>query len=119
MKKTSFHILRVGLAITFLWIGVLIFKNPEAWGGYIQTWAASLLPIPVSQTMIGVAILDITVGFFLLIDVLTWLAALVGASHLIIVLMVAGITDITVRDIGLLVAALALMIDSLPQKINQ
>jgi hypothetical protein len=33
MIKTSFHILRVGLAITFLWIGVLIFKNPESWGG--------------------------------------------------------------------------------------
>jgi len=115
MTKTSFHFLRVGLAITFLWIGVLIFKNPEAWGGYIQTWAAQLLPIPISQMMILVAILDITVGFFLLIDVLTWLAALVGAIHLIVVLTVAGITDITVRDIGLLVAAVALMIDSLPQ----
>jgi len=65
--------------------------------------------------MIGTAILDILIGFFLLIDFLTWLAALVGAIHLIIVLTVSGITDITVRDIGLLVAALALMIDSLPQ----
>jgi uncharacterized membrane protein YkgB len=35
MKKTSYHILRVGVAITFLWIGVLIFKQPEAWGGDI------------------------------------------------------------------------------------
>jgi len=115
MKKTSFHILRVGLAITFLWIGVLIFKNPESWGGYLQPWAGGLLPVPLEQAMIGTAILDIVIGFFLLIDILTWLAALVGAVHLIIVLAVSGITDITVRDIGLLVAALALMIDSLPQ----
>jgi uncharacterized membrane protein YphA (DoxX/SURF4 family) len=115
MSKTSFHILRVGLAITFLWIGVLIFKNPESWGGYLQPWAAGLLPIPLEKAMIGTAILDILIGFFLLIDVLTWLAALLGAVHLIIVLAVSGITDITVRDIGLLVAALALMIDSLPQ----
>jgi uncharacterized membrane protein YphA (DoxX/SURF4 family) len=115
MKKTSFHFLRFGLAITFLWIGVLIFKNPEAWSGYLQPWAAGLVPIPLEQAMIGTAILDILIGFFLLIDVLTWLAALLGAIHLIIVLAVSGITDITVRDIGLLVAALALMIDSLPQ----
>jgi len=47
MKKTSFHFLRVGLAITFLWIGILIFKNPEAWGGYLEPWAVGLLPIPL------------------------------------------------------------------------
>ena len=35
MNRTSFHILRVGLAVTFLWIGILILKNPEAWGGYL------------------------------------------------------------------------------------
>mgnify|MGYP001558659262 CR=1 FL=1 len=115
MKKTSFHFLRVGLAITFLWIGILIFKNPESWGGYLQPWVYELLPIPLEQAMIGTAILDIIIGTFLLVDFLPWLAALVGAIHLVIVLTVSGITDITVRDIGLLVGALALMIDSLPQ----
>ena len=115
MKSASYHILRVGLAITFLWIGVLIFKNPEAWGGYLQPWAVGLLPMPLSQAMISTAILDIIIGAFLLFDFLPWLAALIGAIHIVIVLVVSGITDITVRDIGLLVAALALMIESLPQ----
>lgn len=115
MKKTSFHILRIGLAITFLWIGVLIFKNPEAWGGYLEPWAAGLLPIPLAQAMIGTAILDIVIGALLLIDSFVWLAALVGAIHLIIVLTVSGITEITVRDIAILAAAVALMVDSLPQ----
>lgn len=119
MRKTSFHFLRVGLAITFLWIGILIFKNPEAWGGYLQPWAAGLLPIPLTQVMLGTAILDITVGTFLLVDFLPWLAAIVGAAHLIIVLTVSGITDITVRDIGLLAGLLALLIESLPPRILQ
>lgn len=117
MKKTSFHFLRVGLAITFLWIGILIFKNPEAWGGYLQPWAAGLLPIPITHAMIGTAVLDIIIGAFLLVDFLPWLAALVGAIHIVIVLTTSGITDITVRDIGLLVATLAILIDSLPQSI--
>jgi len=109
------HFLRVGLAVTFLWIGVLILKNPEAWGGYLQPWAAGLLPIPIGEAMIGVAILDITIGALLLLNIFTWLVAFIGAGYLIIVLVVSGITDITVRDIGLLVGALALTIDSLPQ----
>jgi len=117
MKETSFHILRVGLAITFLWIGVLIFKEPEAWGGYLQPWAAGLLPIPIAQAMIGTAILDITIGAFLLFDFLSWLAAFIGAVHIVIILTVSGITDITVRDIGLLAASVAIMISTLPQSI--
>lgn len=112
MKKTSFHILRVGLGITFVWVGVLIFKEPQAWGGYLQPWAAGLLPIPLEQAMMGTAILDIVIGALFLIDCFTWLAALVGALHLITVLTVSGITDITVRDIGLLAGTVALAVDS-------
>ncbi len=113
MSNAAFHILRVGLAITFLWIGVFIFKNPEAWGGYLKPWAAGLLPIPIAQAMIFTAFLDIAIGALLLIGSFVWLAALVGAIHLIIVLTVSGITDITVRDIGILAAVVALMVDSL------
>lgn len=106
------------MAITFLWIGVLIFKTPEAWGGYLQPWAAGLLPIPLKQAMIGTAFLDVTIGFFLLIDSFVWMAALVGAIHLVVVLTVSGITEITVRDIAILAATVALMSDSLPQFIK-
>ncbi len=118
MRKTSFHILRVGLAITFLWIGVLILKQPEAWGGFLEPWAANLLPIPIREAMIATAILDIAIGVLLLVDVFTWLAALVAAIHLAIVLTVSGITDVTVRDIAILAAALAVMAESLPQSIR-
>ena len=115
MNRASFHILRIGLAVTFLWIGVLILRNPEAWGGYMRPWAAGLLPIPIAQAMTGTAVLDIIIGIFLLINFLPRLTAIVGAIHLAIILIVSGITDITVRDIGLLAGMLALMIDSPPQ----
>jgi hypothetical protein len=105
------------MAITFLWIGVLIFKQPEAWGGYLQPWAAGLLPVPIEQAMIGTAILDIVIGALLLTDTFVWLAALAGALHLVVVLTTSGITDITVRDIAILAGALALMADSLPENI--
>lgn len=116
MTKVSFHILRVGMAITFLWIGILILKMPASWGGYVQPWVVDILPVSISHVMIGTAILDIIIGALLVFDFLTWLAAFFGAVHLLVVLTVAGITDITIRDIGLLAGVLALMIDSLPKK---
>ena len=114
MKRPSFHILRVGLAITFLWIGVLIFKHPDAWGGYLQPWALDLLPFPLREAMIGTAVLDIIIGVLLLVDSFVALAVFVGAVHLIIVLTVSGINEGTVRDIGILAGMLALFVDSLP-----
>jgi|SRR3989344_1513942 len=113
--KTSYHILRVGLAITFIWIGILILKSPESWGGYLQPWAVSLLPISITQALISTAIFDIIIGILFLIDYLPWFAGLMASLHLIIVLTVSGITDITVRDIGLLAAALVITIESLPK----
>lgn len=106
------------MAITFLWIGILIFREPEAWGLYLQPWAADLLPISLKEAMLGTALLDVLIGIFLLIDVLTWLAALVGAFHLAIVLAVSGINAITVRDIGLFSAALALAIHAWPDNLR-
>lgn len=115
MKNLSpgFHILRVGLGITFLWVAVLIIKDPASWGLVIKPWAVGLLSIPLKQAMIGTAILDAIIGVLLLVDVLTWLAALLASIHLAIVLTVAGIDQITFRDIGLLAGALAILIDSL------
>ena len=115
MKNNAYHILRVGVGITFAWIGVLIFQSPESWGGLIMPWAAGLLPVSIEHAMISTAILDILIGFVLLIDVFTWLAAGIGSIHLVIVLITAGINAITVRDIGLLAATLALVAHTLPQ----
>ncbi len=115
MKRISYHISRIGLGITFLWIGVLIFRDPIAWGSYLQPWAANLLPIPIAQAMMGTAVLDIAVGVLLLLDIFVWFVAFVGALHILSVLVVSGVTDITVRDIAILYCATALSIETVPE----
>jgi uncharacterized membrane protein YphA (DoxX/SURF4 family) len=117
MSKSSFHILRVGTAITFLWIGILILKEPDAWGGFILPWVEKLLPISIHDTMISTAILDLIIGALLLFDTLVWIAAFLGAGHMLIVLTVSGINEVTVRDIAILAGSIALFADSLPQSI--
>ncbi len=118
MNKTSFLILRVGLAITFIWVSVLIFRQPETWGSLIQPWALKLLPIPLVQIMMGTALLDMVIGILFFFGRTAWIAGLLGFLHLVTVLVATGINDITVRDIGLLAASLAVMITSLPPSVR-
>src|SRR3989344_7941707 len=125
MKNVSFHVLRVGMATTFTWIGVLILEDPEGWGmGFVQPWALNFLIFPLKTIMLAAAIFDIIVGIWLLIGRFVWLAALLGSIHLATVLIVSGINAITVRDIGLLGGSLALFFSTFPfatsrNKINQ
>ncbi|MCR4312153.1 MAG: hypothetical protein NUV56_02600 [Candidatus Uhrbacteria bacterium] len=118
MKDGTYNILRVGMGITFAWIGILIFRNPESWGGLLQPWATGIMTESITQAMLVTAILDLIIGVLLIIDVYVWIAALVGSAHLIVVLTVVGIDDITVRDIALLTGCLALMWDALPDKLK-
>ncbi len=117
MKKIPLHILRIGLAVTFLWIGVLIIMQPAMWGSYMQPWAEKLIPFAMEPMMLSVGVLDLVIGALLALGVVIPLAAAVGALHVFFVLVVSGITDITVRDIAILAAALALMMESLPEPI--
>lgn len=114
MKNSAFHILRVGTAITFLWIGVLIIKDPDVWIGLVQPWVGNLLPFSLEKALIDTAILDFAVGFFLLIDKFVLAASFLGFLHLITVLIVTGITVITVRDIAVIAGTLALVIHVYP-----
>lgn len=116
MNKLSFNILRVGLAITFFWIGILILQHPEAWGGYILPWAANLLPLPIKEVMIGTGILDIVIAVLFLINPVVWIAALLATLHLFTVLITSGINEGTVRDIGILAGTLAIVVNSWPKR---
>lgn len=116
MSRTAFTVLRVGLGITFVWIGVLIFREPENWGALLQPWAAGLLPVPLRDAMLGTAILDILVGLALLVDVWVLAAAVVGAVHIVTVLVTVGIQAVTVRDIAIGAGLAALAADRWPAR---
>src|SRR3989344_6315582 len=109
-QSYGFHIIRVGLAITFLWVGVLIFRDLAGWAGFLLPWAQDLLPIPPVQAMMIVAVFDIVVGGVLLVGVWVWHSAMAAALHTALVLIVARIDPVTVRDIGLMAASFALAV---------
>lgn len=114
MEKYPQTLLRLGLGITFFWIGILIFQNPLSWGNYLSSWASNLFASHLYTMMLLTSFLDITIGLFLLFNFLTWVTSLLATFHLITVLIVSGITEITIRDVGLLGTSLALLIQTLP-----
>lgn len=118
MKSYSSNILRVGVGITFLWIGLLIFKDPTLWGDYLQDWAVALVPVSTKTAMMATAALDILIGFLLIVNLYTWIIATVAAIHMFVVLVSSGITAITIRDIPILVASIALAIEFWPNDVN-
>jgi uncharacterized membrane protein YphA (DoxX/SURF4 family) len=119
IHRLAYHILRIGLAITFLWIGFLIFMEPEVWGGFIQPWVVELLPVSVKVAMLGTALLDVAVGALLLLNLFTWLAVGVGALHLVIVLITSGFNSVTVRDVGLFAGSAALAFEAWSNRGNK
>ncbi len=119
MRNASLLVLRLGLAVTFVWIGFFIGQDPESWGtGFIKPWAQELLPVPLGEVMKATAVLDIVVGLVLLTRKYGWIAGAVGALHLLGVLIVAGVDAITIRDVGLLGATLAFTLATMPENVT-
>ena len=116
MKKLALPVLRIGLGVTFLWIGILVFKDPEGWGAYLQPWAADLLSVDIVVAMTAAGVFDIVLGVSMILNLFVWPLAFLGAFHLLVVLIVTGINAITVRDIGLLAGCLSLFFATLPPK---
>lgn len=109
-KNTPMDWVRIGLGITFLWIGVLIFKNPDGWANFLLDWFVRLLPVSPVSFMKDVSFLDMGLGVLLLLNLFPKAVAAICALHLIGILISSGITDVTIRDVGLLGASIGLFL---------
>lgn len=114
MSNPAYHILRIALAVTFVWVGIMILRDPVSWGAFVDQWAVDLIPLELNRLMFATGVLDIAVGGLFLFNIFTRFAALLASVHLAGILITSGIDAVTVRDIGLLGATLALMLSKKP-----
>lgn len=107
----AFWILRVGFVTLPLWMGIDKFMNALAdWPGYLAPWIVDLLPFSAQTAMYVVGVVEIVAGIAIAIKpryagyvVALWLAGII-----VNLLSYSGFYDVALRDLGLLVAALAL-----------
>lgn len=114
--KTSYLLLRIGLAIVFVWFGIHQLLVPGQWTAWIPEWFLSLGLVDAITFIRIHAAINVVFGILLGLGKYTrWVAAAV-ALWLFDIIVVNGFTLETTRDIGLLCAALALVF--LPIKRN-
>ncbi|MFA6039272.1 MAG: hypothetical protein WCV62_00905 [Candidatus Peribacteraceae bacterium] len=119
MQRNALLLLRTGLAITFIWVGVLILRDTSMWAYPILPWAKRLLTVggslkPVLQ---AVAVLDILVGAALILNLGSWIAATVGVVVLTAALVVTGASGALATNFGLLGACLATLLLTAPDSL--
>lgn len=111
--------LRLGLGLMYLYSGYDLFYNPRHWYGFVPQWFSRLLGGELS--VINAYLRLQGVGEFIIgLLFLAWfsgtrgvrIAAALAVFEMALILLFVGIDPITFRDIGLLGAAIALLIMS-------
>lgn len=109
MKKISIAsiLLRIGLAIVFLYAATSSLVDPAAWIGYLPAFLTSF--IPANALLTTFSIIQILLSLWLVSGEKTFFASLFSALMLAgIIIPNLALLDIVFRDFAIFFAALAL-----------
>lgn len=111
-KRLAAYILIADLAFVFAWFGIVKFTSPIDWIGFLPLWMDGLLGMPKEIWLVIMGVLEVLFAVMLLIPVrrVRQLGALFIVLHLVGVVSQVGFNDVGVRDIGLLLSSLALLV---------
>lgn len=102
-------LLRAGLATVLAYAAIASIVSPNDWIGYVPIFVRDIIPATTALSIL--AIIQLIVALWLLSGIYVRLAALVTAALLAgIIVSNFNLLAITFRDIGLLFAALALVV---------
>lgn len=109
MQTFGFFVLRIGLALVFMWFGTQQIINPDKWTAFVPIWAhVSFLTI--KQIVLVNGALEIVAGILLIFNVWTRIVALLLALHLAGIAFSLGINPTGIRDFGLAMSMFALFL---------
>lgn len=102
-------IIRVGLAVVFLWFGYNLVSNPADWTRQVPDYVAEIAPLSTETIVMINGIFEIVLGLALLVGFWTRTVAFLLAIHLIpIVINFGPASPNGARDFGILMATLGL-----------
>jgi len=103
-------ILRVGLALVYLWFGFSQLFDSLNWVYLVPNWAVNLSHLPPAMIVLANGLFEVIVGTFLIIGFFVRPMTLLYVAHLFVISVEMGISSAGVRDIGLTLSALALFL---------
>lgn len=107
----AFWVLRLGFIALPLLMGLDKFTNLLTdWPGYLAPWLVALLPISAQTAMYAIGVVEIVAGIAVALRprLAAWVVAAWLAGIIVNLLTYSGFYDVALRDVGLLVAAVAL-----------
>lgn len=107
----AFWVLRLGFIALPLLMGLDKFTNLLTdWPGYLAPWLVALLPISAQAAMYAIGVVEIVAGIGVALRprLAAWVVAAWLAGIIVNLLTYSGFYDVALRDVGLLVAAVAL-----------
>jgi len=108
MKLSPVFILRIGLGLTLLYASLHMFLDPAAWTPFIPHWVGAIVN---PQIFLAIhSVFELILGVLLLCGWLLPGASLLVFLDFVSILIFYGVDDLTFRDFGLVMAALALFV---------
>lgn len=106
-QKWAIFLLRLGLAIAFVYPSIAGYLDPIAWSGFIPYWIKTI--VPGRTFLLFFAVFEMLLAFWLLSGKKTYWASLVSAALMFLITVFnLSAFEIVFRDISLGLAALAL-----------
>ena len=100
-------VLRISLALVFLYFGFQQISNPDSWISFVPEWI--ILPgMTTNNFVILNGVIELLFGTFLIVGLYVRFSALILSLHLFGIAFSIGFTPLGVRDFGLAFATLAL-----------
>ncbi len=108
LQKYAPVVLRLGLAILYLWFGVSEITNTGAWTTWVPAWATAMTGLSAETIVQLNAAFEILAGALLAIGLLTrWIALALGL-HMVLLVFEIGFNAIGMRDFAIMMATFAL-----------
>lgn len=99
--------LRWGLGITFIWIGIDIFRNPQNWIGFLP----NQVPFDIARegALRAGGFFDVAIGILLIVRFMPKIVGLLASIHLLGIIIMNSLDAVIIRDVGLLGASMAIL----------
>jgi uncharacterized membrane protein YphA (DoxX/SURF4 family) len=111
LKNIAPTVLRIGMALVFLWFGSQQLLHTSMWIGLIPDWVTSLTGFTTATVVHFNGAFEIVFGLALLTGYFTRVTALLLALHMLSITFDIGYTAVGVRDFGLSIAAIAVFLN--------
>ena len=110
MRSLAPAVVRVGVAVVFIWFGYQQVINAAPWTVLVPSWLPSLSGIDAINFIYFNAFFEIIFGLCLFLGLFTRVVGFFLALHMMQITYLVGYNDVGVRDFGLSLATIGVFL---------